>query len=62
MELLIIFMLGLLCGWAIKSPFLVKYYKKIKKDKEHIKMLLNNFNAIYKKEDIPTLDRQKNPR
>lgn len=34
--------IGFLAGWAVKCPFLIKYYRQTKADREHIESLCDN--------------------
>jgi hypothetical protein len=35
-------LIGFLAGWVVKTPFLMKYYRRIRKDREHMDRLYEN--------------------
>lgn len=43
-------LVGVAIGWGTKVPFLLKWYKRVRKDKEHIREIVEN----YKKHFPPT--------
>lgn len=38
---------GITLGWLTKIPFLLKYYRSIKADKEHINEIVENYKRHY---------------
>lgn len=43
-------LVGVAIGWVTKVPFLLKWYKRVREDKEHIHEICEN----YKKHFTPT--------
>ena len=44
-------LIGIVVGWLTKSPFLIKYYKRIRADKIHMQEIVENFEKANKKTD-----------
>lgn len=38
---------GITLGWLTKIPFMLKYYRSIKADKEHINEIVENYKRHY---------------
>lgn len=45
-EKYIFLLAGIIIGWIIKAPFLIKYYRSIKKDREHMEKIADNFRRL----------------
>ena len=41
--------IGVILGWITKSPFLIKYYRRIKRDKEDMERILDNYKKFNQK-------------